>query len=177
MMHATTAQADRHPGFVYVIHARRRLHHAHHYVGFTRNLPQRLTQHLTGQGAHLTNAFNYYGIRYDVVHVMPGGYDLEAYVKSWHHARQFCPVCRARAGFDTVKCAAGQGAHTYCPIETVRVPAQVRALTQGPGAIVPRWRPFVSWSWTSSGDGYDGCWQDVTLSVAGVDVILDTLPC
>jgi len=171
MTHATTpTQTGRPTGFVYVIHARRRLHHARHYVGFSRNLPRRLTQ-------HLTNAFNYYGIRYDVVHVMPGGYDLEAYVKSWHHARQFCPVCRARAGFDTVKCAAGQGGHTYCPIEAVRVPAEVRALTQGPGAVVPRWRPLVSWSWTSSGDGHASCWQDVTLSVAGVDVILDALPC
>jgi len=146
MKHATPAHAGQHPGFVYVIHARRRLHHARHYVGFTRNLPSRITQHLTGQGAHLTNAFNYYGIAYEpvpaqagIVHVMPGGYDLEAYVKSWHRARQFCPVCRARAGFDMVKCAAGQGIHTYCPIEAVRVPAEVRALTQGPGAVVPRW--------------------------------------
>ena len=148
------------PGWVYVIHASKPLCHAQHYVGITWDLETRIIEHLTAAGAALCNAFNFYRISWDVVHVMRGGYDLEAYVKSWHGARAFCPVCRAGAGFETVKCSMGKGAATYRPIREVVVPEAVRALTQGPLAITPSWRPFAMGGdvldGAAGGDGFAG---------------------
>ena len=131
------------PGFVYVIHAAKLLHHAQHYVGITWDLETRVIEHLIATGAALCNAFNFYGIRWDVVNVMPGGYPLERYIKRFHGARPFCPVCRSQAGFETVKCGMGKGASTYRPISEVVVPSEVAALTKGPTAITPTSRPFA----------------------------------
>ena len=135
--------------WVYVIRLRRPLCHARHYVGWTVNLPRRVRQHLTGQGSHLLNAANAYGIRWDVVQAIPCASRKEAQQLEQHikrgHARRWCPVERREAGASSVSYRAGRTADTRRTVEEAlaSVPAEVRALTAGPSAVEARPKPFA----------------------------------
>lgn len=135
---------------VYVVRLRRPLCHARHYVGWTCDLPNRVRQHLTGQGSALLNAANAYGIRWDVVHVITcptwkAAQELERHIKRSGHVTRWCPVERRRAGSASVSFAPGRTADTRRSVAEAlaSVPPEVRALTSGPDALTPRAVPFA----------------------------------
>lgn len=133
---------------VYVIRLRRPLCHARHYVGWTVDLPRRIRQHLTGQGSHLLNAANAYGIGWDVVQVIrcascSEAQKLEQHIKRGAKITRWCPIERRDAGVSVVSFRAGRTADTRRSIDAAlaSVPVEVRALTSG--AVEPRAVPFA----------------------------------
>ena len=136
--------------WVYVVRLRRPLCHARHYVGWTVDLPRRVRQHLTGHGAHLLNAANAYGVRWDVVHVIACGsckeaWELERHIKRGRHVARWCPIERRQVGAASVSFRAGRTKDTRRSIEAAlaSVPEEVRALTAGPERVEPRAVPFA----------------------------------
>ncbi len=68
---------------------------AQHYIGWCKSLEDRLHDHETGNGSYITKAFHAKGIAGTCVRTWPGGRAEEKRLKSWHKARQLCPICRA----------------------------------------------------------------------------------
>lgn len=83
---------------VYLIHFETPLHHAKHYIGWTRNkrtFVKRIEYHRNGHGAKILNACNKMGIDWDVSRVWDDGdTGLEKRLKRWHKSSQLCPVCK-----------------------------------------------------------------------------------
>ena len=136
--------------WVYVVRLRRPLCHARHYVGWTVDLSNRVRQHLTGQGSHLLNAANAYGIGWDVVQAIPCGsrkeaQSLEQHIKRGAKITRWDPIERREAGAPTVSFRAGRTKDTRRTIDEAlaSVPPEVRALTAGPGRVEPRAVPFA----------------------------------
>lgn len=72
---------------------------AQHYIGRTKALEQRLTQHRTGTGARLPAAFLREGIPFQLARMfklVPGqrGFELERSLKNKKHASRLCPICQ-----------------------------------------------------------------------------------
>lgn len=87
--------------YVYVLHAKSKLHHAQHYTGFTTNIDARLRLHRAGLGAKLTRAYNAHGIDYELAMLIPvgsceEGHALERRLKAKHNASRYCPICRGQ---------------------------------------------------------------------------------
>lgn len=136
--------------WVYVIRLRRPLCHARHYVGWTVDLVHRVRQHLTGQGSNLLNAANAYGIRWDVVQVIPCRSRKEARAIEQHIKREakltrWDPIERRAAGSPVVSCRPGRTKDTRRTVEEAlaSVPPAVRALTASPERVEPRTVPFA----------------------------------
>ena len=83
---------------VYLIHARDKLHHAQHYIGYAEcDVNKRLKRHRSGDGAKLLKAMNEAGIEYDVARVWEhGDRNFERKLKNRKNARALCPVCNGR---------------------------------------------------------------------------------
>lgn len=102
---------------VYLIHFRRKLYHAQHYVGLTPGDPfERLRKHrdgvwtptdpkkpdweyghYVGQGAKILGACNHYGIDYDIVRMwVDVDPRLEFDLKDTKHVSRYCPACTRR---------------------------------------------------------------------------------
>ena len=81
---------------VYLIHFNRPHRHARHYIGFTTNLDQRITDHLCGMGARLMEVITDEGIEWRVARTWEGDRKLERRLKEWHNARLLCPVCSGK---------------------------------------------------------------------------------
>lgn len=79
---------------VYLIHFDQPYKHAQHYLGSTKDLPKRLSEHGTERGARLMQVITENGIGYEVVRTWDGGFDLEIALKKRKKASQFCPKCR-----------------------------------------------------------------------------------
>ncbi|MCT7984948.1 GIY-YIG nuclease family protein [Laspinema sp. A4] len=87
--------------FVYLLHYDRPIGNpqqangmAQHYLGYTRNLSQRLQDHAQGKGAKLTAAFAEQGIEFECVRVWKNGTrSLERQLKRRHNHPQLCPIC------------------------------------------------------------------------------------
>lgn len=84
-------------GTVYLIHFSEPLKHAHHYLGYTRDLAARMDAHRNGQGARLLQVIQSFGIEYTVVRTWPGGRKLERQLKNQHHTPRLCPICHPGA--------------------------------------------------------------------------------
>ena len=83
--------------YVYLIHFKHKLHHAGHYVGFSKCLAFRIASHREGTGAKLIRAINRLGIPWMVVRTWRvDGQGFERYIKNQKHAARFCPVCNPR---------------------------------------------------------------------------------
>lgn len=86
---------------VYLLHFARRLHHAGHYVGWTRDagtLPARIEHHRNGSGARLLAAVADAGIDFAVVRTWPDGdRTLERRLKNGKRGPRLCPVCNPTA--------------------------------------------------------------------------------
>lgn len=88
-----TCWPHRETGFVYLLHFDRPLAHAQHYVGYARNLDQRLAMHQAGRGARLMAALKAAGIGYTVARTWLGDRYFERRLHKRHGARRFCPIC------------------------------------------------------------------------------------
>lgn len=68
--------------------------HAGHYVGFTENLPKRLTEHRTGRGANLMRVIANAGLSFLVARTWGGTTEVdEQRVKNRGGAARLCPIC------------------------------------------------------------------------------------
>lgn len=81
---------------IYILHFNTPLHHARHYVGYTREglLEERLKRHRSGRGSRLMYAIELAGIDYQVVLTHPGGRNFERRIKRAKNTPRLCPLCR-----------------------------------------------------------------------------------
>ena len=83
--------------YVYLIHFKFKLHHARHYIGFSKCLDFRIASHREGTGAKLIRAINRLGIPWMVIRTWRvDGQGYERYLKNQKHAARFCPLCSPR---------------------------------------------------------------------------------
>jgi len=80
--------------YVYLIHFKTKLHHAGHYIGFSKCLDFRIASHRDGTGAKLIRAINQLGIPWIVIRTWRvDGQAFERTLKNQKHAARFCPLC------------------------------------------------------------------------------------
>lgn len=81
---------------VYLLHFERPIHHAQHYLGWTRFLSARLADHRAGRGARLPQVFRERGIPAEVVRTWRGEKSLERQLKRRCNGRRLCPICNPK---------------------------------------------------------------------------------
>ena len=82
---------------VYLIHFKHKLHHAGHYIGFSKCLDFRIASHRDGTGAKLIRAITQLGIPWIVIRTWRvDGQGFERTLKNQKHAARFCPLCNPR---------------------------------------------------------------------------------
>jgi hypothetical protein len=81
-------------GTVYLLHFDEPFRHARHYLGFTTDLPSRLSVHDAGVGANLLRYVHAAGINWQLARIWPGDRARERQLHNGGHARR-CPLCRA----------------------------------------------------------------------------------
>lgn len=70
-------------------------HPPQHYLGWSRCIGRRITEHAQGKGAHFTKAVHQAGIAFEVAAIWPGATRTdERALKRRHHHAALCPVCR-----------------------------------------------------------------------------------
>lgn len=90
--------ADKGFSVVYLIHFDSPYKHARHYLGTTKDLTHRLTQHSKGTkfgGARLMEVIINAGISWQVSRLWIGGIALERQLKRWGNHGRICPICKA----------------------------------------------------------------------------------
>ena len=80
-------------GTVYLIHFNTPYKHARHYLGYTRDLDRRITDHLCGMGARLMEVITTAGIEWKVVRTWKGDRNRERQLKNRKEAPALCPIC------------------------------------------------------------------------------------
>jgi hypothetical protein len=79
---------------VYLIHFEERLHHAGHYLGYSKMLTVRIWLHKINQGAKLIQAVNRAGIPWRVVRTWTvDDQGLERLLKNQKNSPRYCPIC------------------------------------------------------------------------------------
>jgi predicted GIY-YIG superfamily endonuclease len=79
---------------VYLIHFEERLHHAGHYLGYSKMLTVRIWLHKINQGAKLIQAVNKAGIPWQVVRTWTvDSQELERLLKNQKNSPKLCPIC------------------------------------------------------------------------------------
>lgn len=94
---STTAAAtmtDPGGGVIYLLHFHAPYRHARHYTGWTRDLPGRLAEHGTGNGARLLAVVHHAGIGWTLARTWPGSRSRERALKRQGGASRRCPLCR-----------------------------------------------------------------------------------
>jgi predicted GIY-YIG superfamily endonuclease len=82
------------PGTVYLIHLAKPYKHARHYIGWSDNLPHRMTLHERGCGSPLLKAASAAGIAWSVVRTWEqADRHFERRLKNRKEAPTLCPVC------------------------------------------------------------------------------------
>jgi len=81
---------------IYLLHFSQKLHHAQHYLGYTRNVKKRVAQHLRGEGSPLVKAVVAAGIEVSLAWTAEGDRNDERRYKNAKRLSQFCPQCRYR---------------------------------------------------------------------------------
>jgi len=86
-------------GTVYLVHFAAPLHHAQHYLGWTRwPVADRLALHQSGAGTRLLHVAVERGVEFWVVRTWPGvPQAIERKFKQRHDGRRLCPLCDASA--------------------------------------------------------------------------------
>ena len=79
---------------IYLIHFDKKISHAQHYVGSTRNLKQRIKTHRDSRGANLLRVANERGIRWEVVRIWRLKCREERILKKMKSTANYCPICR-----------------------------------------------------------------------------------
>lgn len=85
-------------GTVYLLHFSKKYHHAGHYIGFTKNLTERIEQHKAGAGARLLEVIVNAGITFDLVRTWAADRKFERKLKRRKKAAKLCPICRKEMG-------------------------------------------------------------------------------
>lgn len=80
-------------GYVYLLHFDAAYHHARHYLGFSRQLKERIDAHRAGKGARLTQVIKEAGIGFKCVRVWFGDRRTERGLKKQKNGPRLCPVC------------------------------------------------------------------------------------
>ena len=77
----------------YLLHFSKPYKHAKHYLGSADDLPTRLQQHDTGQGARLTQVVREAGIELILARTWNGDRAFERRLKRQHNSPRLCPIC------------------------------------------------------------------------------------
>jgi predicted GIY-YIG superfamily endonuclease len=80
-------------GTVYLLHFDTPYKHARHYIGWTDDLPARLTAHASGHGARLLAVVKDAGIGWSLARTWPGSRSRERQIKNQGGASRCCPLC------------------------------------------------------------------------------------
>lgn len=81
---------------VYLLHFNQRIHPtrpAQHYLGYSKDLDERIRNHRLGGGARLCQVARERRINFKVAEVWIGGRYLERQLKRQKNSRRFCPIC------------------------------------------------------------------------------------
>lgn len=78
---------------VYLLHFSKPFKGAKHYIGFTDNLEQRLSDHRKGKGARILAVAKENGIDFELVRTWEGDRKTERRLKNQKNAARFCPIC------------------------------------------------------------------------------------
>lgn len=79
---------------LYLLHFDQPYKQARHYLGYTKNLNQRLAHHVAGRGARLMDAVAKAGITFKIARTWPGGdRTLERKLKNRNNGPRLCPIC------------------------------------------------------------------------------------
>ena len=78
---------------LYLIHFEKKIEHAQHYVGATKNIANRIKLHRVGRGANILRVANRLGIKWELVRVWKGSFELEIQMKKMKNSPRYCPVC------------------------------------------------------------------------------------
>ncbi|WP_017654853.1 GIY-YIG nuclease family protein [Fortiea contorta] len=84
--------------YVYLLHFNKPINPnrpAQHYLGFTKDLDERIREHRKGKGARLTQVATQRGISFKVAEVWKGDRCLEKQLKRQKNSRRFCPICHS----------------------------------------------------------------------------------
>jgi predicted GIY-YIG superfamily endonuclease len=84
-------------GTIYLLHFKQAFGHARHYLGWTRNLAQRVAAHTSGRGARLTAAASAAGIEFVIARRWRGDRHEERRLKNMGSRARLCPICREQA--------------------------------------------------------------------------------
>lgn len=83
--------------YIYLLHFDRPISNRHttqHYLGYTDNLPKRISLHRRGRAANLPRVAAERGITFRVVRVWLAGKELERSLKQqYKNSPQLCPLC------------------------------------------------------------------------------------
>ena len=80
--------------WIYLIHFEKKISHAQHYVGATRNLKNRLSDHAKGDGAKITAAARSYGIEWRLARLWKSdSFSVESQIKKMKNGPKYCPIC------------------------------------------------------------------------------------
>lgn len=82
------------PGTIYILHFEHPFKHARHYIGWTDNLEQRLTDHWNGRGSTLLKHVRMAEIGWIVAAVFPGTRNDERKLKNRGGCSRSCPICQ-----------------------------------------------------------------------------------
>ncbi len=82
--------------YVYLLHFNKPINPnrpTQHYLGFTKDLDERIREHRKGKGARLTQVALEQEISFKVAEVWRGDRSLEKQLKRQKNHRRFCPIC------------------------------------------------------------------------------------
>jgi predicted GIY-YIG superfamily endonuclease len=78
---------------VYLLHFKKPIHHAQHYLGSADDVAERIERHRRGSGARLTQVVVESGIEMELARTWEGGRTKERELKRQKNSPRFCPVC------------------------------------------------------------------------------------
>ncbi|EAZ88605.1 GIY-YIG nuclease family protein [Crocosphaera chwakensis] len=82
--------------YVYILHFQRPIspyHTAQHYVGFTKDIDQRIREHRKGRGSRFCAVAKERDISFTLAELLMGERSLEKAIKRQKNTKIFCPVC------------------------------------------------------------------------------------
>lgn len=94
---ATLTATSKYVGTVYLLHFDRPYKHARHYIGWAKDLEERLAQHLSGHGARLLEVAKAAGITWTLARTWTGTRNRERQIKRQGGASRCCPLCGVHA--------------------------------------------------------------------------------
>ena len=96
-------------GTIYLLHFDPPLAHAAHYLGWSGNLPDRLSAHVSGSGSPLIRAATRNARRVILARIWEGTRTDERRLHNRHENPRLCPICQ---GIPTSFTALGRAKHT-----------------------------------------------------------------